>query len=68
MVGEVVLACPGGLDAPVIMKYPQQKHDAEVVTATADVDQRHDLEAIGEKAKTLGFLKHYSIHAKEEFA
>jgi len=35
---------------------------------TADVGQLHDLEAIGEKAKALGCLKHYSIHAKEEFA
>jgi len=68
LVDKVVLAYSGGLDTSVIIKYLQQKYDAEVVTVTVDVGQRDDLKAIGEKAKTLGVLKHYSIYAKEEFA
>jgi len=68
LVGKVVLAYSGGLDTSVIIKYLQQKYDAEVVTVTVDVGQRDDLKAIGEKAKTLEVLKHYSIDAKEEFA
>jgi len=68
LVGKVVLAYSGGLDTSVIIKYLQQKYNAEVVTVTVDVGQRDDLKAIGEKAKALGVLKHYSIYAKEEFA
>ena len=68
MVDKVVLAYSGGLDTSVIIKYLQQKYDSEVVTVTVDVGQRDDLKAIGEKAKALGVLKHYSICAKEEFA
>ena len=68
MVNKIVLAYSGGLDTSVIIKYLQEKYDAEVVTVTVDVGQRDDLEAIGEKAKTLGVLKHYSVYAKDEFA
>ncbi len=68
MVGKVVLAYSGGLDTSVIIKYLQQKYDAEVVTVTVDVGQRDDLKAIGDKANTLEVFKHYSIDAKEEFA
>jgi len=67
-VGKVVLAYSGGLDTSVIIKYLQQKYDAEVVTVTVDVGQRDDLKAIGDKANTLEVFKHYSIDAKEEFA
>jgi len=68
LVGKVVLAYSGGLDTSVIIKYLQQKYDAEVVTVTVDVGQRDDLKAIGDKANTLEVFKHYSIDAKEEFA
>jgi len=64
---KIVLAYSGGLDTSVLLKWLQQKYDAEVVTATLDVGQKEDLKPIEEKAKNLGAIKHYSIDAKEEF-
>jgi len=64
---KVVLAYSGGLDTSVLLKWLQQKYDAEVITVTLDVGQKEDLEAVEEKAKKLGVLNHYSIDSKEEF-
>lgn len=65
---KIVLAYSGGLDTSVMIKWLQEKYDAEVVTVTLDVGQKEDLKAIEEKAYKLGVLRHYSIDAKEEFA
>jgi len=64
---KIILAYSGGLDTSVLLKWLQQKYDAEVITATLDVGQREDLKRIEEKAKNLGALKHYSVDAREEF-
>jgi argininosuccinate synthase len=63
----VVLAYSGGLDTSVLIKWLQQKYDADVITVTLDVGQQSDLKEAEEKAKNLGVKKHYSIDAKEEF-
>ena len=68
MKSKIVLAYSGGLDTSVLLKWIQQKYDADIVTVTLDVGQRENLKEIEEKAKNLGVLKHYSIDAKEEFA
>jgi argininosuccinate synthase len=68
MKDTIVLAYSGGLDTSVLIKWIQQKYDADVATVTVDVGQQTDLKAIEEKAKRLGVKKHYSIDAKEEFA
>jgi len=65
---KIVLAYSGGLDTSVLIKWLQEKYDAEVITVTVDVGQKEDLKEAEEKAKKLGVLKHYSIDAKEEFA
>ncbi|MEM2915201.1 MAG: argininosuccinate synthase [Candidatus Bathyarchaeia archaeon] len=67
MKNKIVLAYSGGLDTSVLIKWLQQKYEAEVITVTLDVGQKEDLKAIEDKAKKLGVLKHYSIDAKEEF-
>jgi len=64
---KIVLAYSGGLDTSVLLKWLQQKYNAEVVTVTLDVGQKEDLKPIEEKAKNLGAIKHYSIDAKKEF-
>jgi argininosuccinate synthase len=64
---KFVLAYSGGLDTSVLIKYLQEKYDAQVITVTVDVGQQEDLAAAGEKAKKLGVLKHYYIDAKDEF-
>jgi argininosuccinate synthase len=63
-----VLAYSGGLDTSVMIKWLQEKYNAEVITATVNVGQPENLAEVEEKAKNLGVLKHYSIDAKEEFA
>jgi len=52
----------------VMIKWLQEKYNADVITVTANVGQPEDLKEIEAKAKKLGALKHYSIDAKEEFA
>ena len=68
MMRKIVLAYSGGLDTSVMLKWLQQKYNAEIITVTLDVGQRENLRAIEKKAKELGALKHYSIDAKDEFA
>jgi len=67
MKDTILLAYSGGLDTSVLVKWIQQKYDADVTTLTVDVGQQDDLKAIEERAKSLGVKKHYSIDAKEEF-
>ena len=64
---KFVLAYSGGLDTSVLIKYLQEKCNAQVITVTVDVGQGEDLKAAEEKAKKLGVIKHFSIDAKEEF-
>jgi argininosuccinate synthase len=52
----------------VLIKWLQEKYNAEVITVTVDVGQQEDLKEVEEKAQRLGVLKHYSIDAKAEFA
>ncbi len=68
MAEKVVLAYSGGLDTSVLIKWLQEKYNADVITVTVDVGQQENLKEIEEKAKTLKVLKHYSIDAKHEFA
>ncbi len=64
---KIVLAYSGGLDTSVLVKYIQEKYNAEVITVTVNVGQQEDLKAAEEKAKKLGVLKHFSIDARDEF-
>ncbi|NLE05903.1 MAG: argininosuccinate synthase [Crenarchaeota archaeon] len=67
MAEKFVLAYSGGLDTSVMVKYLQEKYNAQVITVTVDVGQQENLVDSGEKAKKLGVYKHYSIDAREEF-
>ncbi len=64
---KIVLAYSGGLDTSVLLKWLQEKYEADVITVTLDVGQKEDLAAIEEKAKKLGVLNHYSLDTKQEF-
>ncbi|MCS7114708.1 MAG: argininosuccinate synthase [Candidatus Bathyarchaeota archaeon] len=63
----VVLAYSGGLDTSVMIKWIQEKYNADVITVTVDVGQLDDLKEIEERAKAVGAVKHYSKDAKGEF-
>ena len=63
-----MLAYSGGLDTSVLIKWLQEKYNAEVITVTVNVGQQENLKEVEEKAKKLGALKHFSVDAKDEFA
>jgi argininosuccinate synthase len=65
---KIVLAYSGGLDTSVLIKWLQEKYNAEVITVTVNVGQHENQKEIEEKAEKLGVLKHYSIDARDEFA
>jgi argininosuccinate synthase len=64
---KAVLAFSGGLDTSVCVKYLQNNHKMEVITATVDCGQNDDFEVIRKKSKILGAIKHVNIDAKSEF-
>jgi argininosuccinate synthase len=63
-----VLAYSGGLDTSVMIKWLQEKYNAEVITVTVNVGQPENWAEVEEKASNLGVSTHYSINAKDEFA
>ena len=65
---KVVLAFSGGLDTSVCVKYLQNYHRMEVITATVDCGQDDDFDEIRRKSKFLGAIKHVNIDAKKQFA
>ena len=65
---RIVLAYSGGLDTSFLIKWIQEKYDAEVITMTADVGQGDDMKAVEEKALTIGALRHHALDIRNEFA
>ena len=51
---KIVLAYSGGLDTSIILKWLQLNYNYEVVTFTADIGQKEELEPAREKALVLG--------------
>ncbi len=68
LVDKVVLAYSGGLDTSVILRWLQETYDCEVVTFTADIGQREELEPARAKARSMGASKIYIEDLREEFA
>ena len=48
---KVVLAYSGGLDTSCILKWLQDKYNAEVITYCANVGQDEELDGLHEKAR-----------------
>jgi len=68
-VGRVLLLYSGGLDTSVMLKWIQERYDAEVVALTVDLGQPgEDFEVVRDKALRLGALDCFVVDAKEEFA
>ncbi len=65
---KVVLAYSGGLDTSVILKWLQEQYGCEVITFTADIGQREELEPARAKAKQMGIKQIYVDDLREEFA
>jgi argininosuccinate synthase len=68
-VGRVLLLYSGGLDTSVMLRWIQERYEAEVVTMTANLGQPgEDYEVVLGKARNLGAVETVLIDAREEFA
>ncbi|MDH3693601.1 MAG: argininosuccinate synthase [Gammaproteobacteria bacterium] len=66
-VKKAVLAYSGGLDTSVILRWLQDTYACEVVTFTADIGQKEDLEPARTKAKAMGVKEIFIEDLREEF-
>ena len=64
---KVVLAYSGGLDTSVILRWLQDRYNAEVVTFTADIGQGEEVEPARAKAEMLGINEIFIEDLREEF-
>ena len=64
---KIVLAYSGGLDTSVILKWLQQEYGCEVVTFTADLGQKEEIEPARAKAKSAGVKEIFIEDLREEF-
>ncbi len=68
-VGRVLLLYSGGLDTSVMLRWIQERYEAEVVTLTVNLGQPdEDWEVVTGKARDLGALDAILVDAREEFA
>lgn len=68
MKDTVILAYSGGLDTSVAIRWLQENYGLEVVALAADLGQPGDLEALREKALSLGAVDAVTLDLKEAFA
>ena len=66
-VKKVVLAYSGGLDTSVILRWLQDRYNAEVVTFTADIGQGEEVEPARAKAEMMGIREIFIEDLREEF-
>src|SRR6476619_4688422 len=68
-VGRVLLLYSGGLDTSVMLRWLQDRYEAEIVTLTVNIGQPgEDWEVVVGKARDLGALDAIVVDAREEFA
>ncbi|RJP62713.1 MAG: argininosuccinate synthase [Ignavibacteriales bacterium] len=64
---KIVVAYSGGLDTSVMVKWLNDKFDAEIITATGNLGQRAELEGLEEKAIKTGAVKAVIKDLRHEF-
>src|SRR6478609_3762035 len=68
-VHRVLLLYSGGLDTSVMLRWIQERYEAEVVALTVNLGQPgEDYDVIEGKAKQLGALESHVVDAREQFA
>jgi argininosuccinate synthase len=65
---KIVLAYSGGLDTSVILKWLKETYNADIITFTADIGQKEELDGLEAKAYATGASKVYIDDLREEFA
>jgi len=64
---KIVLAYSGGLDTSVLLKWLQERYQAELIAVYVDLGQKEDKKAIRNKALKLGAKKAHFVDARREF-
>ncbi len=64
---KIAVAYSGGLDTSVILKWLQEKYDAEVIAVTGDLGQKKELGGLEAKAKKTGATKVYIGDLRHSF-
>lgn len=64
---KIVVAYSGGLDTSVMVKWLNEKYNADIITVTADLGQSKEITGVEEKAKKTGAVKSYVLDLREEF-
>jgi argininosuccinate synthase len=64
---KVVLAYSGGLDTSVAIRWIKDQYDLDVVTATIDIGNARDLQAIAARAEQIGAVKSLIIDGRSDF-
>jgi len=65
--GKIILAYSGGLDTSIILKWLQEKYNAEVIAYTADIGQKINKKKIINNARKLGVKKIIIENLKNTF-
>ena len=66
-IGKIVLAYSGGLDTSIILKWLQEKYNAEVIAYTANIGQKINKKKIINNARKLGVKKIIIENLKNTF-
>src|SRR3954471_18387435 len=64
---KIALAYSGGLDTSVMVKWLQERYNAEVVTVTGNLGQKKELIGVEEKARMLGAVGVHTLDLRDEF-
>ena len=64
---KIAVAYSGGLDTSVIVKWLQEKYDADVITVTGNLGQKKELIGVPEKAYKSGAKKVFMQNLEKEF-
>jgi argininosuccinate synthase len=64
---RIAVAYSGGLDTSVIVKWLQEKYDADIIAVTGNLGQKKELSGVAEKAYKTGAKKVYVQDLRKEF-
>jgi argininosuccinate synthase len=64
---RIAVAYSGGLDTSVILKWLQEKHNAEVIAVTGDLGQKKEMSGLKQKALKSGAKRIYIEDLRKEF-
>jgi len=64
---RIAVAYSGGLDTSVIVKWLQEKYNADVITVTGNLGQKQEIVGIADKAYKTGARKVYIQDLRKEF-